>query len=147
MCLNQLEHKQGLRPHPKKQQGAASLPVFIIIIVIMGLLGASLANLTATSNVTIGNEMLNLRAFYAAESGAQTTMASLFPLGGGPAVCPAVLAITFPPGGNLGRCSANVTCASTPVGAQTFYTVNSTGRCGTAGGTEEATRQIQVGAR
>ena len=111
MCLNQLEHKQGLRPHPKKQQGAASLPVFIIIVVIMGLLGASLANLTATSNVTIGNEMLNLRAFYAAESGAQTAMAKLFPLGGGPAVC-AALAISFPLGGNLGQCSANVTCAS-----------------------------------
>ncbi len=126
------------------RQAGLSLPAVIVIVVILGIVGAGLVNLTATSNVAVGNEVLSIRAFMAAESGAQNGMARLFPLGGGAAQCN-TLNVNFNNAGLIG-CSASITCTGpVSIGGHDMYTLTSTGQCGS--GESVASRTLRVGAR
>ena len=135
-------HKPEVIRH--NRQRGVSLPAILVIIIVMGIISAALVNLTATSQLEVGNDVVSLRAFLAAEGGAQNGMARLFPLGGGAANCNAFTINYATP--SLNGCTANVTCAG-PVtfNGRDMYTLSSTGQC-TLGATVSV-RTLQVGAR
>ena len=123
------------------------MPIAIFILVIMTLLGTAMIQLITTSHMSIANETLSTRAFYAAESGAQYGMNRLFPLTGPPAPGCFIGTITlnFTVNG-LNDCSAAVSCSDEgSFNGNDHYTIISTGQCGT--GNDVAIRQLQVGAK
>ena len=126
------------------RERGVSLVAMLAVIVLLALVAAGLVRLVATSQVAVGNEVLSLRAFLAAESVAQNAMNRLFPLDGSAPVCGPV-SVTFTAAG-LAGCSAQATCSG-PVSIQgrDIYRVTSTGTCGS--GEAVARRTIQVGAR
>jgi MSHA biogenesis protein MshP len=125
-------------------QRGFSLPVAIFIIVIMALLAAAAVNILNKGLAGVSQEVMSTRAFYSAESGAQFVLSQLFPINGGAANCAANSSVNF---NNIGlsNCRATMTCNSTIVGSETFYSISSTGTCST--GDTTTVRQIQVMAR
>ncbi len=130
-------------PCPARQRGL-SLPAMLVIIVILGVVSAALVRLTATAQVAVGYEILSLRAWEAAEAGAQNAMARLFPLDNSAANCTA-LTLNFG-AGNLNGCSVSVNCSG-PVsfGGHDMYTLTSTATC--SAGEALASRTLKLGAR
>lgn len=130
---------------PARRQTGFSMPVAIFILVVMALIGTAMVQLVSTGHMSVANEALSTRAFYAAESGAQWGMNRLFPPTGSscPATsCVASSSLTFTAAG-LSGCSAVVVCT----GLGTFsgrehYGLTSTGTCGSSETT--ATREIEV---
>lgn len=132
-------------------QAGFSLPVAIFVLVVLSLLGAAMTRMLATGAQSVGFEVLSARAFYAAESGAQWGMNTLFPPIGPPAgTCFAQQNLSFGASG-LNGCNAQVTCAGPVVVANaggatsTQFRISSRGTCGS--GTDTATRVIEVGAQ
>lgn len=126
------------------RQTGFSLPVAILALVLLSLLGAAMIELTATGHRSVSAQVVGTRAFYAAESGAQYALGRLFPLNGGAATCAATGVSFTPPG--LDGCKATITCSGpTKLNGHDFYALTSTGQC--AGGDNQATRVVEVGAR
>lgn len=132
-------------------QAGFSLPVAIFVLVLLSLLGAAMTRMLATGAQSVGFEVLSTRAFYAAESGAQWGMNTLFPPVSNPAgTCFAQQDLNFSTSG-LAGCSAQVTCAGPVVVANaggatsTQFRISSRGTCGS--GTDTTTRVIEVGAQ
>jgi MSHA biogenesis protein MshP len=73
MCLNPRIH----HAFRKKQQGFL-LPLALFIVVVMSLFAVVLARNTIQTSNSAVLEMINVQAFYAAESGAQRGMQKLF---------------------------------------------------------------------
>ncbi|MEW5791781.1 MAG: hypothetical protein ACOY4L_12645 [Pseudomonadota bacterium] len=125
-----------------------SLPIAIFILVVMALLGTAMTRLIAPGSQSVAYEVLSTRAFYAAESGAQWGMNRLFPPGGGGDSCAAASGTQSFSQSGLTGCSATVACTvsavPTATGSQNYYTLRSTGSCGTGG--DMALRVIEVGA-
>jgi MSHA biogenesis protein MshP len=131
-----------LRTSIRKQRGI-SLLLVLFVLVIVSLLVAALMRLNTGSQKIISQEILSVRALFAAESGAQAAAMRLFPITG--LVQPCNFAINFATAG-LSGCTATVTCPAPVVAAgRTMYTVKSEGRCN--GGTEQSRRMITVGLR
>ncbi len=131
------------RHNPVRQRGV-SLVAMMAIIVLLALVAAGMVRLVATSQVAVGNEVLSLRAFLAAESAAQNAMNRLFPLNGGAATC-GTINLAFTAGG-LAGCSALAACSGpVSIQGQDIYRITSTGTCGS--GEAVARRTIRVGAR
>lgn len=125
----------------RKQRGF-TLAIAVFILVIMALIGAAMVSMMQNSQESVGSAVLSTRAFFAAQSGAQVTLASLFPLNGSAASCSASSpAITFTTSG-LAGCSATVSCSSVSNAGKTYYTVHSTGVCGLSG--QSASREIEL---
>lgn len=142
-------------------QAGFSLPIAVFILVIMALLAVGIAQLSSRSNLSATHEELSNRAFYAAESGAQWAMSTLFFDPGGSAnrsfsdsACdslgaPPVISGTL----GLSGCTLTVTCVCQGLanctdqvaGAANYYTVRSTGTCGS--GQVQGIRTIEVGAK
>lgn len=116
--------------------GIASALFFIVVI---SLLLASLSNLLRTDDTAFGQEVLSLRAFLAAESGAQLAANRLIPPNG-VSSC-GNTNYSFTRSGLLG-CEATVTCIATTVAGKNYYTITSTGRC--QSGDQSASREIQI---
>lgn len=126
------------------KQSGVSLPAILVIIVIMGIISAALVSLTTTSQIAVGNDVMSLRAFMAAEAGAQNGMARLFPLNGGAANCANFNLNYATP--SLNGCTATVTCTGPVVfNGHNMYTLTSNGQCTL--GSAVAVRTLQVGAR
>ena len=132
-------------------QAGFSLPVAIFVLVVLSLLGAAMTRMLATGAQSVGFEVLSTRAFYAAESGAQWGMNTIFPPRGSAATtCFARQDLSFS-GQGLTGCSAQVTCAGPVVVANaggatsTQFRISSRGTCGS--GRDTATRVIEVGAQ
>jgi len=125
----------------KHEQGF-SLPVAIFILVIMALIAVAAVSIMETGQSGVSNDVMSTRAFYAAESGAQTVLAQIFPLNSGAANCQASYPTqTFSITG-LANCTASTQCSARSVGSRTYYTITSTGNC--SSGTISATRQIEM---
>ncbi|GGY67944.1 hypothetical protein GCM10011613_10200 [Cellvibrio zantedeschiae] len=151
----------------KKQQGFL-MPLAIFIVVVMGLFALVISRNTIQSATSVTLEAVSTQAFYAAESGAQQGMQTLF----FPDASSRQQADTRCAGLNttynfsvagLNNCSAAVVCSCrfqdntncAPVTAanytssaaqnktMSFYTITSTGTCGA--GTLRATRTIEAG--
>lgn len=129
----------------RSSQRGFSLPVAIFILVIMALIGTALVNLTLSSHQSLSQEVMSTRAFYAAESGAQTALSQLFPLNGTAATCSAPYPTVALSATGLDGCSAVVSCSSNIISTNTYYTLTSTGRCNFV--TTSATRQIELMAK
>ena len=125
-------------------QRGFSLPVAIFILVIMALIATAAVAILNKGLGGASQEILSTRAFYSAESGAQFVLNQLFPLNGGPANCAASSSLNFSSTG-LNNCSTNMSCNSTTIGSEIFYTISSIGTCST--GDTVTVRQIQLMAR
>lgn len=128
---SKLKHQQGL-----------GLPSAIFLILVMTLLLAAINRINESSATAHGREWLSIRAFYAAESGAQ--LAAIYQLT--PEVAPACNANFI---NNLSlntigltSCRINVSCEEKMVNATSYFTLTSTGVCGS--GIDSATRAVQI---
>ncbi|MFV2060808.1 MAG: hypothetical protein ACC653_08985 [Gammaproteobacteria bacterium] len=136
----------------KKQQRGISLLMMVFFIVLIAVISAALVKITATANITIGNEVISTRSFFAAETGAQNAMALLFPLNGTVVTtCSTVNnalnspSITLTANG-LGSCSVSVVCnGPANINGRYYYEIESTGQCGS--GESIAVRTIRISAR
>ena len=131
----------------KNRQRGISLILVIFLLVVVAMLVVAMARLNSGNQKIVGQEILSVRALFAAESGAQSMAMRAFPIGSAASTtCPANFSITFPVAATgLNGCTANVTCTPTTVGSRTMFTVKSEGRCN--GGTEQSRRMITVGLR
>lgn len=129
------------------RQRGAGLPIALFIITVLSLLVLGMSQLQQGANQSISLQIQSQRAFFAAESGAQSAVRKALDTG-----CPAVLSaspLNFSTGG-LAGCSASLACdfvtadISGP-GGDTVYTITSTGSCGS--GPDEARRVVEVRVR
>lgn len=135
-----------------ERQRGVSLLMMIMFVVLISIISAALVKLTATASVSIGNEVISTRSFFAAESGAQNALALLFPLNGTVVTtCSTVNtalnspSITLSANG-LGSCSVSVVCSGPAnINGRYYYELQSTGQCGSADSI--AVRTIRISAR
>lgn len=143
MCLSILNSDIFKKTKPINKQAGLGLPSALFLIVIMVLIVAAINQLNEMNALAYGREWLSMRAFYAAESGAQT--AAIYVLNPAQALptCDAnfISALSLPASG-LSGCSVGVSCGLQTVASESYYTLTSTGTCGT--GMDQATRVIQV---
>lgn len=126
-----------------KNQAGFGLPSAIFIIVIMALIVAAMNQLNEINAAAFGREWLSMKAFYAAESGAQ--LAATYALNS-TQIMPTcdnnfISALNLTANG-LASCEVNVVCSVQTVTSQTYYTFTSTGSCGS--GIDQASRIIQI---
>ncbi len=122
----------------RKQRGLG-IATALFFIVVIALLLISLSNLLRSDDAAFSQEVLSLRAFLAAESGAQLGANRLIPPNG-VSSC-ATTTYTFTRSGLLG-CEAEVICVVTTVAANNYYTITSTGSC--SYGQHSASREVQI---
>ena len=126
----------------EKQQGIG-LPATVFLIVIVALIVLALAELNNKSNIGFGQDFYSVKAFYAAESGAQIALNRVFI--GGQACSNTPTDIDFDSGGDnpgLNDCVATLVCDQASVSGVDYLTFTSTASCGA--GIEQAMRSIQV---
>lgn len=129
----------------RRRQTGFSLPVAIFILIVMALLGTAIVSIMLSSQQGVSSEVLSTRAFFSAESGAQYALGQIFPLDGSPGSCQAPYATLNLTSTGFAGCNADVSCSSTTIGSNVYYTITSTGNCDFAG--SGATRQIELMAR
>lgn len=138
-----------------QQQRGLGLPATLFVLIIIALLAVAITELERSSAQGVSVSMQSTRAFYAAESGLQSGLARLFnfvdpAIAANPTACIADFTLIFAVRG-LQDCSAAITCTSQSVDkdadgkADIFFTVGSTGTCGT--GDNTAVRAVEVRAR
>ncbi|VAW92069.1 hypothetical protein MNBD_GAMMA22-2331 [hydrothermal vent metagenome] len=139
-------------PKCKNLQQGISLLMMIFFVVLIALISAALVKLISTASVSVGNEVISSRSFFAAESGAQNAMALLFPLNGTVVTtCSTVNTALNSPSINLtanglGSCVVSVFCTGPAViNGRYYYELQSSGQCGS--GESIAVRTIRVSAR
>ncbi|MDX1695073.1 MAG: hypothetical protein R3208_15005, partial [Ketobacteraceae bacterium] len=113
-------------------QKGFGLPMAIFIITVMAFIAVAINELSDDSGSITGTNALSVRAFYAAESGANIALTLMFPPAGGGNLCtssPIVNNLNFSAGG-LSQCAVTVTCGINTSGAVTTYRLTSTGTCG-----------------
>lgn len=130
---------------PKNQQGVG-LPATVFLIVIVALIVLALGELNTKSNLGFGQDFYSIKAFYAAESGAQLALNKVFV--GEQACGVGIVSIDFDTISNktgLESCNVNVSCTASTVDSIAYYTFTSAAVCGA--GYEQAQRSIEVRAR
>lgn len=126
----------------ERRQCGFSLAIAMFILVIMALIGAAVVSIMLNNSQSLGSAVLSTRAFFAAQSGAQSALAQLFPLDNSAATCSASYpAINYSTAG-LSNCSVQVSCSSQSNAGKTYYTLHSTGTCSLAG--LSASREIEL---
>jgi MSHA biogenesis protein MshP len=134
------------RLNNKESQRGVGLPATVFLIVIIALIVLALGELNQKSNLGFGQDLFSMRAFYAAESGAQVALNRVFV---GVQACTAGMTnIDFDSGSanpGLDQCEVVVDCGQTLINTTTFYTFSSTATCGS--GFEQAQRRIEVRAK
>lgn len=133
-------------PSPRYQRGIG-LPAAIFVITLMVTISVAVNQLVSQNAETFEEEIGLIRAFHAAESGANFAMNTLFPPSEFPqyetnATCPdnegSPRIYQFSVGG-LTQCRAEVTCSlDATVDGAAYYTIRSTGVCG------DVSRTVQV---
>jgi MSHA biogenesis protein MshP len=129
----------------RRSQRGFSLPVAIFILVIMALLGAAMVTIMQNSQQSVATAVLSTRAFFSAQTGAQSALGQLFPLNGGAANCLASYPTINYTTSGLAGCTAVVSCSGSTIGSKTYYTLRSTGTCDVSD--NRAVRQIEMQAR
>ena len=136
----------SLKLNINRQQGIG-LPATVFIIVILALIVVAMSDLTEQSNIGSGQDYQSMRAFYAAESGAQIALNRVFV---GSLACSdaALVDIDFDSGGDnpgLNDCIVELECSGDTVSSIEYRTLISTATCGS--GFEQAIRSIEVRAK
>ncbi|WP_250656585.1 hypothetical protein [Alkalimarinus coralli] len=137
----------NVQPPVLAKQRGIGLPVALFVITVLALIVIALTDLEESSGVSFSLDINSMRAFYAAESGAQIDMAKIFPVGGSVANCSASTStVTFPStAAGLSGCSATVERSCVVVDSNKYFSLRSTGACGS--GIDRAERVIVVRAR
>lgn len=118
-------------PSYHSQRGSA-LVVAIFVIVVTGLLVATLSRLVTTSSDSVVVEVYGTRAYTAAQSGLQQGMYELFPLNQSMANCAAVTDEPVDLSGipALAGCQVTVSCEEFGYTAEdTHYRIEALGQC------------------
>ena len=125
-------HSYKMRMQRKTQRGAA-LMIALFIIVVMAMLAASLINISSDADEGVNVEVWSLRAFNAANSGADAALAQLFPLNGSAPSCGNVSNQWTPPAipGFSGCASVQLSCNTLTDGSASLYRITSTAVCET----------------
>ncbi|QSX33236.1 MSHA biogenesis protein MshP [Shewanella avicenniae] len=114
------------------QKGSA-LMIALFIIVVIAVLAASLIRIGTDADEGVNLEVWSLRAFNAANSGADAALAQLFPLNGGTVSCSNVASTWTPPNvtGFHGCDSITLSCTAFTVGTAHLYRITSHAVCQT----------------
>ncbi|SNC76718.1 MSHA biogenesis protein MshP [Marinobacter sp. es.048] len=123
-----------------RNQKGAGLPVALFVITVLALLVFGMAQLQQSSGEAVSLQIQSQRAFFAAESGAQVRIPSIFEAidDGNTSFCPS--SVTTFNGSGLADCSATFDCAFDS--ASGVFTLASNGSCGN--GKDAATRTVEV---
>lgn len=113
----------------------------LFAIIIVSLLAAALIRINSQSELSVAQQVISTRAFFAAESGANLQALAIFPIGAGAGTCSSEN-YTFTNNG-LNGCTASTQCAAIVIGTDTFYQITSQGQCN-IGQPLQATRTIEV---
>lgn len=126
-----------------EKQTGLGLPSALFLILVMILIVASINQLNEMNALAFGREWLSMRAFYAAESGAQIGAVYIINPAQTITSCDNsfIYDLTLPVL-DLSDCSVNVICELKSVSGNNIYTLTSTGLCGE--NADQATRVIQV---
>lgn len=141
-----------MRPESDRRGGRQrgfSIVIAVFILVVMSLLAATMLRVQEADSAGTAQDTLTVRAFYAAESGAQFAMNRLYLDGTGCA------GLGLPNGGAswdeafLAQCRvSSLTCQTETVSGMTFYHVRSSAECRSGAGEQfVASRTIEVRAR
>jgi len=126
-----------------QNQKGLGLPSALFIILVMVLIVAGINQINEMNASAYGREWLSMRAFYAAESGAQSAAVHALNSGQSMPTCNAAFISSVTPNvTGLQDCSISVTCENHIIASETYYTFTSTGQCGV--GSDIATRIVQV---
>jgi len=141
-----------MRPsrQPLNKQRGFSLPLAIFIITVLAVIGAVMVTLSQSGQQSTALEIQSIRAFYAAESGAQIGLHNIFPIAGGSIGAAGCTALSInQPFSTIGLqgCNAAVNCTPQTVSGDTYYIINSTGTCQMGGVHSTARRSIEVMAK
>lgn len=144
---------RGFSYYQAKQQGSA-LVIGIFVITVMFLMSAALINVLEDADEQVNLEVWGTRALFAANSGADSALAQLFPLDGSGASCDNVSASWAPPTApGFHQCSVVLTCTPTTVASITRFLITSASTCvtGNCSGDDSnclrVNRQVEVEAR
>lgn len=117
----------------RQSQRGSALMIALFIIVVMALLAASLMRIDADADEGVNIEVWSLRAFSAANSGADAALSQLFPLGGGSVSCSNVASSWTPPDvvGFHGCGDIALSCQELRDGTDVMYRITSNATCQT----------------
>ncbi len=123
-----------------RNQKGAGLPIALFVITVLALLVFGMAQVQQSSGEAVSLQIQSQRAFFAAESGAQVRISSIFDAidNGNTSFCPSP--VTSFGASGLSGCSATFGCAFD--NASGVFTLASTGACGS--GQDAATRTVEV---
>jgi len=133
-----------MSPNSKNTRGFG-LPAAIFIITVLAMIVAAISSLSESSSVAFGQDINSIRAFYAAESGAEIGLARRFAVTGIPAGCGNNIYVDNSGLTGLNGCSVTVDCSSVEVLGIDYYTLTSTATCGS--GRDAAQRVVEVRAK
>lgn len=130
----------------KKQRGSLTI-IAIFVVVVLALLGLSLADQLRTNSQTLVYEVLGARAMLAAQTGLQTLASKSFPLDADEVICNDTAGSSFDVSdlAGLQNCSFTTRCDTktieiNDVETMWFYQFESTGVC--QGGGQWASRTL-----
>ena len=147
--------------HMQRHQRGSALVIAIFVILVMSLLAATLLRVGGDADEGVNLEVWGLRAFNAANSGADAALARLFPLSGGTAGCAAVgSSWTVPDVSGFHGCNVQLSCETlsqdASPGSAKLYRIRSlavceSGSCGAAAAEDSqclrVSRVVEVEAR
>jgi len=151
MCRNQppFSVKTDLNAGVLNSQAGAGLPLAIFLITVMALIAVTLAQLQQTTGEMEAQDIQSVRAFYAAESGAQLALTRIVPkdpdMPIDTAACTSGLYTQNFSAGSLSGCEVTVDCESASSSDGPVATLHSAGSCGS--GLDAAQREIEVRAQ
>ena len=113
----------------------------IFVIIIVSVLSIAMSRMVVNESETQSYEILSLKAFLAAESGAQLGVDRVISPNGGGSCAARTFTFTDSP---LRFCQAVVSCTTLTVSAETYYTLTSTAECLAGSFTSERTVQVRI---
>lgn len=128
-------------------QKGAGLPLALFVITVLALIVASMAQLQQSTSASVNRQILSQRAFLAAESGAQASVAKTLETED----CSVDNTTLSFANDGLNGCEASIACESVQgdidgsPADETVYTITSEGQCGQ--GPEQTSRSVQVRVR
>ncbi len=125
----------------RRLQSGFGLPIALFVITILGVIIATMSSVQEDSGASSALQVNAHRALFAADSGTEASINLLVPPDGSAGQACSTspyYSRTFTVSGLI-NCSVSVSCSSVTVNAEDFYTLISTGTCGS---NNDAARRI-----
>jgi len=123
-----------------KQRGLGLIGA-IFVIVVVAILSTAMSQMLVTDSETQSYEILSLKAFLAAESGAQLGVNRVLPPSGGGSCAARTFTFTDSP---LRFCQAVVSCTTLTVSGDNYYTLTSNAQCQAGNYLTQRTVQVRI---